>query len=96
MTFYFKNTNKDIILTEEDEEDFKNNVNCRFCKKNIEFDKVRDHCHSTAEYRGPAHNISNNNVTQKQSNFVLFVFHNFSNCDCHMFFKKLVKKRMIK
>ena len=43
MAFYFKNTNKDIIMTQEDE-DFKNNNNCRFCEK-IESDKVRDHCH---------------------------------------------------
>ena len=35
MTFCFKNTNKDIIMTEEDEEDFKNNKICRFCEKKI-------------------------------------------------------------
>ena len=33
MTFYFKNTNKDNIRTEEDEEDFRNNNICRFCEK---------------------------------------------------------------
>ena len=33
MTFYFKNTKKDIIMTEEDEEDFRNNNICRFCEK---------------------------------------------------------------
>ena len=45
MAFYFKNTNKDIIMTEEDEEDNGNDNICRFCEKNIESDKVRDHCH---------------------------------------------------
>ena len=40
MAFYFKNTKKDIIMTEEDEEDFKNNNVCRFCEKFIEYDKV--------------------------------------------------------
>ena len=35
MAFYFKNTKKDIIMTEEDEEDFINNNNCRFCEKEI-------------------------------------------------------------
>ena len=25
MTFYFKNTNKDIVMTQENEEDFKKN-----------------------------------------------------------------------
>ena len=33
MTFYFKNTKKDINMTEEIEEDYRNNVVCRFCKK---------------------------------------------------------------
>ena len=64
-----------------------------FVKKNIESDKVRDHCHLTGKYRGPAHNTCNINVTQKQTNFIPFIFHNFSNYDCHMFFKKLVDKK---
>ena len=92
MAFYFKNTKKDIIMTEKDE-DFRNNNICRFCEKNIECNKVRDHCHLTSRYRGPAHNTCNINVKQKESNFTLFVLHNFSNCDCHMFFKKLVDKK---
>ena len=62
-------------------------------KKNVECNKVRDHCHLTGKYRGPVHNTCNINVTQKQSNFIPFVFHNFSNYDCHMFFKKLVDKK---
>ena len=95
MVFYFKNTSKDIILTEEDE-DFKNDNFCRFCEKEILSNKVRDHCHLTGKYRGPAHNTCNINVTQKQSNFIPFVFHNFSNYDWHMFFKKLVDKKKIK
>ena len=33
MAFYFKNTKKDIIMTQEDEEDYKNNNICRFCEK---------------------------------------------------------------
>ena len=31
-TFYFKNTEKDINMTEDDEEDFENNNICRFCE----------------------------------------------------------------
>ena len=54
---------------------------------------MRDHCHLTGKYRGPAHSKCNINVTQNQSNFVPFLFHNFSNYDCHMFFKKLVDKK---
>ena len=89
--FYLKKK-KDIFMTEKDEEDYKNNNICRFCGKNIESDKVRDHCHLTGEYRGPAHKTCNINVTQKQRNFIPFVFHNFSNFNCHMFFERLVNK----
>ena len=96
MAFYFKNTKKDIIMTDEDEEDYRNHNVCRYCEKEILADKFRDHCHLTGKYRGPAHSKCNINVTQKQSNFIPFIFHNFSNCDCHMFFKKLVDKKKIK
>ena len=93
MAFYFKNTKKDIIMTDDDEEEYRNNNICRFCEKIIKSDNVRDHSHSTSNYRGPAHSECNINVTQDQSNFIPFIFHNFSNYDCHMFFKKLVDKK---
>ena len=56
-------------------------------------DKVRDHCHLTGKYRGPAHNTCNINVKQKDSNFIPVAFHNFSRYDSHMFFKRLVGLR---
>ena len=96
--FFFKNTKKDIVMIEDDEEDFRKNNICRFCEKEIVSDKVRDHCHLTSKYRGPAHSTCNINVKQKDSNFIPFLFHNFSNYDCHMFFKRLVdlKKDKVK
>ena len=93
VAFCFKNTKKKIIMTEENEKDFKNNNICRFCEKEIISDKVRDSCHLTGKYRSPAHSICNNIVTQDQSNFIPFTFHNFSNYDCQLFFKKLVDKK---
>ena len=42
IAFYFKNTKKDIIMTEKDECNRITMV-CRFCEKKIESDKVRDH-----------------------------------------------------
>ena len=77
MAFYIETSKKDIIMTEKDEEDFRNNNICRFCEKIIECDKIRDHCHITGKHRRPAHNICNINVTQKQSNFIPFIFHFF-------------------
>ena len=93
MALRFKNTKKDIIMTEKDDEDYRDTNVCRFCEKNFECDKVRDHCHSTRKYRGPAHNKGKINVTQKQSNFIPFLFHNFGSYDCHLFFKKLFHKK---
>ena len=93
MNFWFKNTNKDIIMTEEDNQDFENDSICRYCEKYIETDKVRDHCHLTGKYRGPAHNECNLQVKQKDSNFITIGLHNFSNYDCHMFFKTLVDRK---
>ena len=81
MAFYFKYTKKDIIMTKEVEEDYRNNNICRFCEKNIKSDKVRDHCHLTCNYRGPAHSKCIVNVTQKQSNLIPYIFHNFSKYD---------------
>ena len=93
MAFYFKNTKKNINMTEKDEKNYRNNNICRLCEKFIECDKVRDHCHLTGKYRGPGHSNCNIKVTQGKSNFIPFIFHNFSNYDCHMFFKKLVDKK---
>ena len=75
-------------MIEKDEEDYRYNNICQFCEKNIECDKVRDHCHSTGKNRRPAHSICHINVTEDQNNNIPFMFHNFSNYDCHLFFKK--------
>ena len=90
MVLHFKNTNYDIISTEQDEKHFRNVNICRFCERNKKSDKVRDYCHLANKYRGPAHSNCKINVTQKQCNFIPVVFHNFSIYDCHLFFKKLV------
>ena len=52
-------------MTEKDGQDYRNNIVCRFCEKELFSDKVRDHCHLTGKYRAPAHSKSNINVTQK-------------------------------
>ena len=35
MVFYFKNTDKDVIMTEKDEEEYRINSFFRFCEKNF-------------------------------------------------------------
>ena len=66
MAFHLKNTEKNTILTEGDEEDYRNNNICQFCEREVLIDKVRDHCHLTGKYRGPAHNNCNFNVSQNK------------------------------
>ena len=40
MAFYFKNTNRDIIMTDEDEEHHRNNDVCRVFKKILNLVKL--------------------------------------------------------
>ena len=44
-------------MTLKDEENYQNSNDCHICNKKIPYDqnKVRDHCHITGKYRGPAH-----------------------------------------
>ena len=39
MAFHFENTKKSIIMTEENEEDYRNNIICRFCEKILDLIK---------------------------------------------------------
>ena len=52
--------------------------------------KVRDHCHYTGKYRGPAHNICN--LRYKISHYIPIVFHNRSRYDAHLSIRELGKK----
>ena len=82
------NFNKDIIMSEKDEGNYRGKNNSRFCENEITVDEVRDHCHLNGKNRGPAQNNYNLNDTQIQSSFLPIIFHNFCNYDCHLFFKK--------
>ena len=96
MTFFFKDINKEINITEKDEKDYRNNNICRFFEKSFESDKVRDHCHSTVRYRVPAHSICNINVTQDQINFYHLYFTFLVIMIVIYFLKSYSIKRMIK
>ena len=58
-----------------------------------ESDKVTYQCHLTCRYRGPAHSKGNKSVTQDQSNFIPFIFHNSRTYDCNLFLEELVNKK---
>ena len=76
-----------MIFTEEDRKRFNEEKECWICKEPLNGDKVRDHCHYTGRYRGPAHNKCN--LKYKKPKFIPVVFHNLSGYDSHLFIKKL-------
>ena len=49
--------NKELLMTKEDNEDFKNSTKCGICDNHsVDIDvKVRDHCHITGKYIGSAY-----------------------------------------
>ena len=80
--------NEKMIITEEEEEQFKQASNCWICHKKLNLeDRVRDHCHYTGRYRGAAHNICN--LKYSKPNNISVFFHNLTGYDSHLFIKKL-------
>ena len=80
--------NEPMIITKEEEEQFKQASNCWICGKllNIQ-DRVRDHCHYTGRYRGAAHNLCN--LKYSKPNNISIFFHNLAGYDSHLIIKKL-------
>ena len=65
---------------------------CHICFKpfNFEEPKVRDHCHYTGHYRGPAHR--NCSLRYRIPSYIPVVFHKLSGYDAHLFIKELGAK----
>ena len=78
---------KEIIFTEEDRKQFNKASDCWICGEYLGNDRVRDHCHFTGRYRGPAHNSCNLKYRKLKS--ISVFFHNLSGYDSHLFIKKL-------
>ena len=71
-----KHFNKNLIMTEE-EEQFQSSSTCWICEKLIDEDdeKVRDHCHITGKFRNAAHWSCNMNFQLTKR--VLIIFYNW-------------------
>ena len=78
---------KKMIFTEEDKKRFNESKECWICGEPMKDDKVRDHCHYTGRYRGPAHNSCNLKYRKPKS--IPVFFHNLTGYDSHLFIKKL-------
>ena len=71
---------------------YKKTRECHICYKPFNFKdpKVRDHCHYTGKYRGPAHMLCN--LRYKIPSYIPVVFHNLSSYDTHLSIKELGKE----
>jgi len=82
-------------LTKEEEKMWKYAKYCYVCKKDFaSMDpklnwKVRDHCHITEKYRGPACNSCN--LKMKLSHKVPVIFHNLKGYDSHFMIQEIGK-----
>ena len=81
--------NEKMIFTEEDKLYHETNNTCHICSKTC-IKKVRDHCHETGKFRGPACKICN--LRYKQQNFIPVIFHNGSGYDFNLLYSELFKQ----
>ena len=78
---------KKMIFTEEDRKQFNKASDCWICGEELGNDRVRDLCHYTGRYRGPAHNKCNLKYRKPKS--ISVFFHNLSGYDSHLFINKI-------
>ena len=80
-------------MTKEQEEEFQGSTNCHICggilMNQKGKDAVRDHCHITGEYRGPAHEICNLHLVI--STKVPLIFPNLRGYDSHFIMQEIGK-----
>ena len=78
-------------LTKKQWKRYKRASRCHICFEPFDSKdpKVRDHCHYTGHYRGPAHSLCN--LRYRILSYIPVVFHNLSGYDVHLFIKELGK-----
>ena len=76
-------------LTKKQWKKYKRSTKCHICYKpfTLRDPKVRDHCHYTGLYRGPAHSLCN--LRYKIPSYIPVVSHNLSGYDTHLFIREL-------
>ena len=78
-----------IIISPTEEAEFQQSKICYICRKSLDGDRVRDHCHFTGKYFGPAHNECN---IKRVHNFKVPIFaHNFSGYDSHFVIEAIAR-----
>ena len=89
-----KRFNKPLVMTENDEMCFKLMDKCHICgEKYTDKDvRVRDHCHITGKFSGPAHQECNLKLRIKQEDIKIpVIFHNLRGYDSHFIMQQIGK-----
>ena len=86
-----KHFNIELVMTNKDNEDFKNSTKCWICDNDyIDPDvKVRTHCNIAGKYGGSVHRDFNINLTFNHK--IPVVFHNLKSYDSHPIMQELGK-----
>ena len=86
-----KHFSKNLIMSEEEKEEFQSSKTCWICEKLVDNDdeRVRDHCHVTGKFRDAAHWSCNKNLQLTKK--VPVIFHNLRGYDSHLIFNELDK-----
>ena len=87
-----KRFNEPLIMTEDDEQQFRTLGGCHICgEKYTDKDvRVRDHCHITGKFRGSAHQECNLKLRIKQEDIKIpIIFHNLHGYDSHFIMQQI-------
>ena len=87
-----KHFNKPLKMTKYDEEEFQKAKACHICDKQYTDDdiRVRDHCHITGKYRGPAHQDCNLKLRIESDKIKIpIIFHNLRGYDSHFIMQEI-------
>ncbi|XP_076663947.1 uncharacterized protein LOC143366632 [Andrena cerasifolii] len=76
-------------LTPEQWTTFRDATHCHICEEPFKAEdvRVRDHCHLSGRFRGPAH--SECNLNYKNAFYIPIVFHNLSGYDSHFIIEEI-------
>jgi hypothetical protein len=88
-------TVQQMEMTEDDKKDFWKSKRCHICdeefdKQDVNLQRVRDHCHITGKYRGPAHRKCNLWFNYARWKLPVY-FHNLKGYDSHFIFQQAGK-----
>ena len=86
-SFKYQHFNKELIMTNGDEEIYNNSQICCICKEELNTDKIRDYSTATGKFRGVSHSTCHKTLGIPKK--LPTIFHNLQRYDGHLIFKEL-------